>query len=231
MMYLPFVVMLIILGLLVFVVQRRKEDGKRTFLQGHRVKWLIIGYSLILLLSVGAYYFIPSPKVIHSDQVQLDEWFDMYPYASGLADISELQPYIKDTQSFAYSEDELKLELYGALYAEPFFVRVEKSETLIDQIEVNYYETPAAVQGIDISDDIPSVDISMADDALNLYLPEQVDVHMTLYKNEFPFNQFLPGRSLDFTMNVIFPERLILLKVPTHVDVIGDDMFDIYESE
>lgn len=222
------IVLMMLIAISIVVFQWVKPKGRPPLLRGHVGKWLILGYSAILLVSVLMYYVFIKPNIIYSEQVEMTDWFDMYPYASGLSDLSELKAYKKDSQSYPFVAEQLNLTVLGALYGDPLFVRVEKSEMLKEQIELDYYESPTAIDGIDISIEVPKVEFNMVNDELTMSLPEQTDIYVTSYKNEFPFNQFINDQ-FDFYINVLFPERLIVLRVPENLRVVGNDMVNIYE--
>lgn len=228
-MYLPFVLMFLILGLLIFVARRRTTTTKPVFFYGNRIRLMLFGYVLVLLLSVGIYFLIPSSDGIYSEQV--DEHIpDLYLYASGELPISDIRTYLKEKKEFAFESDVLNIEAFG--FSDELLIRVEKSEELDGVVVASYYQTPTIVEGIDVSADIPPTQFNLSGESLEVFMQDHIDINVTAYKSEFPFIQFLNENGVnDYPGNVIFPQKILHLSVPMGVKVDGAEFLNLFFDE
>lgn len=230
MMYVPFVIMFLMLGLLIFVARRRTNTTKPVFFYGNRIKLMFIGYVMVLLLSVGIYFFLPSSDGTYSEHVGDEEIPELYLYASGELPISDIHSYLKGKKEFAYESDTLNIETIG--YADELFIRVEKDDTLDGKIEASYYKTPTIVHGLDVSVGVPSIRFYLSDQSLEVFMQDHVEINVTVFKNEFPFTQFLNESGMsDDPGSVIFPQQILHLNVPEHVSVHGAEHLNIFLDE
>lgn len=230
MMYLPIVLMLGILGLLIFIARRRTTTTRPVFFYGNRIKWLVLGYVCLLLLSVGIYFLIPSSNTIYSEKWSHEPVPDLYLYASGAQPLTDISSYLKQTKEFEYQLDELNIETFG--YSDEILIRVEKNEQLEGVVEASYYETPTIVQGIDVSEKNPPLKFGLSGESLEVHLQEHVDIHVTAYKNEFPFIQFINQHLYyENPAKILFPQKMLHLRVPENVKVNGADFLNLFLVE
>ncbi|RIW34020.1 hypothetical protein D3H55_10515 [Bacillus salacetis] len=219
--------LLFFVGILALVFFGLKALGVR-FFRGKRGNWLFGGYTAILLIAAVISYMIPntvsyggepvSDERMKQEQHQSDEFFRLVR-AGNIAEAEGVP--LKKEWELPIEGNELEVPYTKSDYY--ISVLVERKDTADGVIEAAHYTSKSFLANIDVTEEVPSPDLSIVEGHLEIIPPEPVEIKMARTAYPYPFYQFTEGYSMfgretDFFHNM----EIIYLRVPSNVAVTGD---------
>lgn len=229
-MLLMFLPILFILILAAGVGTVMVKASRRIRVSPKKTRWMIGGYTLILLTAAVLSVSVLSDKsekfktwtVEEMKQIESEQMRVMAAAHSGkLIDLDGVYTS-KKSWSFPYENQKLDIthleEESGGV-----MVFVQEKETNDDLIEAVHYTGNVFVDGMDMTDKKSSADLELKGKILSVKAAEMVYVNVTKFTSGFPFQQFSNGKSwfLGERPSMGFGQDFILLKVPNDVEVDG----------
>ncbi|MEL3971767.1 hypothetical protein AAEO50_05675 [Rossellomorea oryzaecorticis] len=226
-MFLPiFIILVLVAGVATFMVRasRRKRVGSK------KSRWMIGGYTLILLAAAVLSVSVLSDKgeefktltaeelkLIESEQMRV-----MDAAHSGKLQNVEGGYTNKNSWSFPYDDQQLDITYLDDETAS-VMVFVQEKDTNDDVIEAIHYTGNVFVDGMDMTDKKSSAELELRGKILSIKAPEMVSVNVTKFSSGFPFQQFTGEKNWFFgeRPSMGFGHDFILLKVPEDVEVDG----------
>lgn len=212
---------IILLGLIIIIgVALTIKMGNAKYNRSKRIYWILGGYVLLLLLSVGVYLFIPvQEEEVKPDTEGVPSLYDI-AYEGAPVDIAS--KYKVKQWEFDYENDQLSLSNRGD-DQNTIPVRVDRKEN-DGKIEATYYQTPTFRFGMDMTKYIHPVGVSMEADNLFVDLPDSTRLEFNGYKKEFPMKQFTEEGfwESDNWMEYgdrIYGEQFLYLRVPKNIKI------------
>lgn len=226
-MFLPIlIILLLVAGVGTFVVKasrRRRVSPKKT-------RWMITGYTLILLVAAilslsvlsdkGAEFKIVSAEEM--EEIESEQMKVMDAAHSGVLENVERGYTNKKSWSFRYIHQKLDITHLDE-ELERVMVFVQKKDTDDEVIEAVHYTGNVFVDGIDMTEKKSSAKLELRGKILSIQAPDMVYVNVNKFASGFPFQQFSDTKSWFYAErpSMGFGRDFILLKVPKDVEVDG----------
>jgi amino acid transporter len=226
-MYVPLLLILLLIavvGILMFKATRRRRFSPK------KMRWMIIGYTFILLLAaIISYSMLPENgevvktvpaeemKQIESEQIKVID----AAHSGKLVNVDGTYTN-KKSWSFPYTHPNLNIT-YLDEEATNMLVFVEEIDTKDNVIEAVHYTGNIFLDGMDMTEKKSSPKLELRGNILSLTAPSIVSLSVSKFSSGFPFRQFSNDK------NGLFSERpsmgagqdFILLRVPKDVKVDG----------
>lgn len=131
---------------------------------------------------------------------------------------------VKKKWTFPVSKDRIILTKPEAYYSQVF---VEMSSELQGEIQVTNYVGRSLINGMDVTKERDSVDVSLSEDQLTIKSPAQVDFKFAEISTGFPFNQFSGDIINLFSSDFDSYEGMdiIYMKVPENLEIEGEVVY------
>ncbi|MFC4024846.1 hypothetical protein ACFOUV_13670 [Oceanobacillus longus] len=214
-MFMPFIILLIIATVIIYSLRwlNRQRFAKKGY-------WLLGGYVLLLLLSVGVYYLIPvpqedsegEPEDIHTAKLQ-GVIYDGIP-------IESIRQYLDKEWEFPSNQESIHIGYQGNI-DHSIQIAVERSGNT-DSIEASFYQTPVYIMNTKITESLQPVNVEFFSGNLMVETPESMYLEFSTYAKEFPVKQFTGQLKDDWWDDVEISEQLLYLKVPENIEISSD---------
>lgn len=211
------IIILILLIVLFILLSRRSYAVFPKLFYGKRIRWTVTGYVVVLLVATFVFYIMPEPDSMEQESGMNDEDIDGWAIASQIHSAAsngtvgeEFDQYIVQDQEIEVTDDTYNLNQANG---EPVFVFIKEKDENDGVVDATLYQTPTVIGGIDISDDIPSMNMETNPTEATLTVPEHPELEFIAYQTEFPITQFTGGD------NWMHPEiqkgdNLLLVQIP-----------------
>lgn len=225
---LPFFLMaLLILGVFVFGKKMIKFRGKFNLIKG---RWILTIYMICLVASVFISFFIPEtestsfPKATEEDRKSLAIDLEGAAYEGKLDDISNLVKH--KNKEISLKGKQLKIVSEN----EDFFMSIiiERIKTPSAKIDSTIYQTKSIFRGLDISNKLQPVSLTLEGDRLSIIGPSPIEMSIQNFSDEMTFSQFTDGGIFNYDTDTFETGNILLyLKVPEVIDVENETNFDM----
>jgi len=219
---------LVILIIIVVAVALRKNMHK--IIKAKYRKQLLATYIALLLLMTVIYLFV-QPK-----ETTVTEKTDTSPYLLDMIDQSidntRLESYKAKEWTMPLSDNKLTIHVSskGNKSEQIVPVFVMEDEQLTDMAVISHYETPSVLNNIDITKDLPNIDVDVAEGDVLLYYPplqgeyvyQAIHKDMVIYQfsgqsDDDVYFDFYPGET---ALIMFVPERTVIAADLRHVEII-----------
>lgn len=225
---LPIILSLFIFGFIIFLTKRNGKR-KKTYLSSKKIRWMLVVYVVILLISVGLFFLIPNEEdAVKGEKISnpgISYRLTEAIYNGHVANIDE--KFIAKQWNFSFKQNELTIE---AIENDINGISIIVERKDVNSIEVNFYQTPTFIKGMDITDQIKSPHIELSSKTLTITKPKHNELNFTSFKQEFTMSQF-QGEDLQDNdvvwlgeKSYIRGEQLLYIRVPKDLKIqVGDD--------
>ncbi|OEF96613.1 hypothetical protein [Desulfuribacillus alkaliarsenatis] len=194
-----------------------------------RVRWLLAGYTVLLLIAIAIFYMLPKDQFIQQDIISGSELASEEYYSHNFYEIAkqgkleESEGIIRNGQwSFDYNDDLLRITDSQGMPAN-VWIMAERSEDLEGEIQIYSYTTRTILRGIDLTEDIKAPNVRIEGNRLIIQEALPYELYFANFKQEYVIGQFLTSSPLvDTNYNAnraIFGSRMLLVKVPANLEV------------
>ncbi|GAB4075158.1 hypothetical protein GCM10028778_26610 [Barrientosiimonas marina] len=221
----PIIILLLIVGLIVFATFKLpKGNWRRSYTT--RVRRLFIVYSAVLILAVPAALMLPESSDAPGEAVSAP--VDDFPRLAGMAEDGSIdktdQIYQQESWELSAEKQDIRLEMVSG--HDPYTgipVYAERVSDQSDTIQATYYQTPLIIEGRDMSDKLPPLDVQYTSGAIRINVSTPFDIDLSTFRQEFPISQFTSTSGEEngpWSDRVIKGgEQLIYLKIPEDVQL------------
>ncbi|MBY7142134.1 hypothetical protein KFZ56_03315 [Virgibacillus sp. NKC19-3] len=205
---------IVAVGISIMIKRRANSYGKGVF-------WGLCIYVITLLMAMLVFFFLPIENDTAEDESgeAVDSPILYQAVQNGNMDEID-EDYVRGAWNYTFEEDTLDIEAPGN-DVNPINIFVEQIDDLTHEVEVVSYQTPTFMNGVNVTNDIPTPEAALVADVLTVRKPEPQDVHFSVFKSEFPIRQF-SGDSLFGQRTNHISNELIYIRVPERVDVTID---------
>lgn len=225
---LPLIFVLSCLLLLFFLMKSGRGFTIR-FINGRKTYILLTIYIVVLLISVGVFFIIPSPeKSISNQVVELDKVLnsnvivDDVVYGGGSIELYD--DYIENKWEFELEADDLSIiDQMNEAYMP---IIIDEKDEADGMVEVTTYRTPSVVKGMDITDQIDAVGISFSPHKLQVMVA-YTKLSFVTFEQEFIAKQFSSDSSdVAYDEDIYLGDDLLYIRIPKGVQIEEND--DLY---
>ncbi|MBP2080030.1 hypothetical protein [Oceanobacillus polygoni] len=180
--------------------------------------WMLFGYFLLLIISVGVYYFssVSEEENVESKYNDMNRG-DLYNVLYEGAPIESYQQYLEKEWEFPYEEDTLHIDYLGD-DMNTINVAVERYDG--NSIEAAFYQTPTYVNGENVQEYMTPIDLQLYSDQLVIELAELRELRFSSFAKEFPMQQFREGND-DWWWSgygIEWGTQLLYLRIPNGIE-------------
>ncbi|SET00923.1 hypothetical protein SAMN05216389_104152 [Oceanobacillus limi] len=224
--FIPLITLIILLLFLIFVTTGVSNKVNRIF-SFVKAQWLLGVYIAVLILSTGFYFLIPN-DVNSDEQFDVERIPNLYNVVNQGEEVD--QQYIQDEWEFEYEKNQLQLNAHYVNEVNSAYTFIEAHSNGTDQVEIIHYRTPTLIAGgINVTEIIPPLDISISDNELTLINSDPIDQQFSSYKKEFTITQH-SGEKSEGWMEPIYRHRgedIVLIRVPQDLEVDYDSEMNV----
>lgn len=218
---LPFLFMIALLGMVIWFVMR--TAGSNNFFKKKLVfKSLLGAYLAVLIASIVVFEVLPKNNndllsVNAKEANEISSRFYEMIFEGNKKDIDPA--LIQKEWELEYEGKKLELSSLEGNFKESVIVK-RKAEN-DGKIEGTYYSS-LIMNGTDYTDVLMPIDLSLEEDTLNIIgIPEGIDLHFAMYKNEFVINQFTGEKSwMDPNHDGYSNIQVLYLEIPKDLELI-----------
>ncbi|WP_339230141.1 hypothetical protein NSQ77_07925 [Oceanobacillus sp. FSL K6-2867] len=187
--------------------------------------WMLLGYFLLLIISVGVYYFFPVSEVENVESKDNDmNRDDLYNVLYEGAPIESYQKYLETEWEFPYEKDTLYIDYLGDDMG-TINVVVERYDG--NTIEAAFYQTPIYVNGESVQEYMNPIDLQLYSDQLVIELAESRELRFSSFAKEFPMQQFTKKNDKWWSgFEIEWGTQLLYLRIPNGIETSSN--YDIY---
>jgi hypothetical protein len=224
-MFLPIlIILLLVAGVAVLIGKMVRGGPKKT-------RWMVGGYTLILL-AAAIVSFSVAPKNVqksrpaNSDEIERIDRAQMNvmdaAHSGRLMDLEGVFTS-KKSWSFPYDNQKLEIEHSGDEESAGIMVFVQQKDREDGVIEAVHYTGNVFVDGMDMTKEKAPAGLDLQGSVLMVREPGMVHVNVTMLSPGFPYQQFSDSKTGLFADHhgMGFGQDFILLKVPASVKVEG----------
>ncbi|WP_407271985.1 hypothetical protein [Radiobacillus sp. PE A8.2] len=214
------------IGAFVFLILRRLGNAKKPILV-NRIKWIFIGYGIVLLCATVLYYFMPKDSfkpAASTDTAELENRDDLITnmYNQALQGNVDQLEGITVKEDWQFEVDGSQLTINQSDYNA--FIFVEKKENADNKIDVTEYGTKAYFDNIDVTDLLQASNITYRNNELMINSPYRASINIVKFNKEFTITQFTGEKGMGHDVNNIRENTIIYVQVPADVEVSGDEI-------
>jgi hypothetical protein len=224
-----------VLLLLLIVVILSTQAGKKlhVIISAKKNIWILGGYILLLLVSTVVFHLLPKENFIVGNASTTgtsvsEHGFYLFEKLINKEEIEK--EFVKEKNMYVYEGSELLLKGYGYGQHE-YDIMLERVPDLYDQIEVTIYTAAAKINGVDVSDQIPSPSYHFKEESFAVEKPLPVIITMSYLNKEFPFKQYSGDKWMDYGSGSSFSYPIIYLRVPKGLEVNWEQDLMVTEIE
>src|SRR5699024_715482 len=183
---------------------------------------------LVFLAMITIVFFVVQPKLVMTDK-QIEQPPAIFEIIHDQDELSMLEPFKKAEWDMKLVDDLIKLQ---ASYSESWMyipVIVVEDKMRENEAHIVYYETPAILNGIDISSLIDMPDIEGVDHHIDVnIIDEMKEYEFHSIQHDAVLRQVQIGRQEGPLFDISEGEIAIVMTVPEGTTVVADvDQFDI----
>ncbi|MYL59225.1 hypothetical protein GLW20_17090 [Virgibacillus halodenitrificans] len=184
---------------------------------GYRVRAMLSGYVIFLLLCVLVFFLLPTAN---REQEKPAKEKEEAPYLYELLETGQVdqinKQYIREKWEYPYEATDINIQAPDN-DAEGVTVMINTANDLENEVRVTFYQTPAYVDNIDISKKIYPPNVKLSEETLHIYKPEVTEVEYAAFTPEFPFRQ-LAGKSI---LDDLFEHgrQVLYIQIPDNVRI------------
>ncbi|KZE64816.1 hypothetical protein AWM68_09155 [Fictibacillus phosphorivorans] len=197
-----------------------------------KIKWLLGGYTLVLLLATAFSVTLLPEHVTEGKMVTRSEMDKVQAAQSKIIDrafagkLENVKGAFleKENWSFPFKGSTLDInmidkEMYGIM------VFVEKKK-INGVVEATHYYGKSYIDGMDFTDKIESPSLAVDGKTLSIKAPKMLEVSFTKFSEGFAFSQFSGTRNaFEDHHTSVMGNDFILLSVPSDLNITGDVNF------
>lgn len=216
---LPILLVILMLSFVSWLVFKRGIINHNLFKNRSVVKILMLTYACVLVISVIIGLLIPEKKenafVIEH---RYNDEMTMVEEAMMNGQLDDVEPVA--SWEFPYHANDLHIQADD----DEQWITVERKSENDGVIEAKYI-TQTMMDGIDITERIPSIEVELEKDTLTLMGNGEVTLNFAQFQKEFVISQFTGKKSgdMDFSSS---DTRILYLKIPKDLNLVYEE--DIY---
>jgi hypothetical protein len=224
------IIIILIIAIAVNNMKRTKNKGGK-YIYSIRVRWVVSGYIILLLISMGVEAILPvqaesEEKIVDFNELDLES-IDLYSAAIEGRIAEADRSYIRKEWNLNYEGETLTVASQSDEYLETQIV-VERKKDNDGKIEAVYYSTRSMVNDMDFTDRINPPGLKLADDILMVSNPIKVKLKYIQFQNVFSVNQFT-GEDTFFEHSTSYHGQSILyIRIPNNLELINNETINIY---
>lgn len=182
---------------------------------GKRGNSIFLVYLAILFIATGMYYLLPPFPTAYTENMRNTPSLYDTVFENDLETIPST--FIDEQWEFTFEQQRLQMDVVPQ-QSDPLLTAIERKKENDGEVEVIYYTTPLIIEGMEITDYTPSLDIELTEQALQLKLANPVELQFRAFQNEFAIAQFTEQ---DYWMNaaIIRPEQLLYVRIPKGMEI------------
>jgi membrane protein implicated in regulation of membrane protease activity len=215
----------IILLIIAIVVKNMKtavnKGGK--YVYSTRIIWIVSGYIVLLLLSMGVEAILPAKAVSEEkivDSKELDqESIDLYDAAIEGRIAETDRAFIRKEWNIDYEGETLTFASQNDEYLETQIV-VERKQDNEGRIEATYYSTRSIVNNMDYTEKINPPGLELADDILMVSNPKKLKLKYIQFQNVFSVNQFTKEDTFFEHHTSYHGQSILYLRIPSNLELV-----------
>ncbi|MDF2858836.1 MAG: hypothetical protein K0Q87_4687 [Neobacillus sp.] len=218
--------LIIIIPIIAIAVKNMKRTGNKSgkFIYSMRVRWVVSGYIILLLISMGVEAILPvqaenEENIVDFKELDLES-IDLYSAAIEGRIAEEDRSYIRKEWNLNYEGDTLTVASQNDEYLETQIV-VERKKDNDGKIEAVYYSTRSMVNNMDFTERIKPPGLKLADEILMVSNPIKVKLKYIQFQNVFPIKQFSGEDTFFEGHNTSYHGQSILyLRIPNNLELV-----------
>ncbi|RDW21138.1 hypothetical protein CWR48_04060 [Oceanobacillus arenosus] len=224
---LPIVLMLLIIVVGIIIIS--KVNWRNVAKVGY---WMLGAYVIVLLLSVGVFYFVPvtEEEPIQTPESEYDYHLD--EVLLGERPVESINEYLVEEWDFEYELDHIQIGYQGDIN-NTVNIAVERTDG--NTIKAAFYQTPVYGFNMELTKFIRPMDIQLSDDRFVVKLPVTKQLKFTSFDKEFPLMQFKDSPNedwLDVPESLYWGGQLLYLQVPREIEINAEmDVYIEYVNE
>jgi hypothetical protein len=197
------------------------KGGK--YVYSTRIIWIVSGYIVLLLISMGVEAILPAKAVSEEKIVDIKELdqesIDLYDAAieGRIAEVD--RAFIRKEWNLDYEGETLTLAGENDEYLETQVI-VERKKDKDGKIEAIYYSTRTVVDNIDFTERIDSPGLELADDILMVSNPKKVALKYIQFLNVFSVNQFTKEDTFFEHHTSYHGQSILYLRIPNNLELV-----------
>ncbi|MBM7621023.1 hypothetical protein JOC95_002896 [Bacillus tianshenii] len=179
---------------------------------------LLTGYIALLLVATAVFYLLPNKKYqpVESIPVADESWEKLYEDLLEKREVD--QKHVRSKTSYSIEEKDLQLAVTSPDYY--VSIIVERDGSLENRVEATLYASYLAVNGFDLSNEIPTPTLKLQNGTLTIMQPSKLEVELNLIKKEFVYSQFSKESWLeDDRFGSTHSAPILYLKVPEDIKI------------
>ncbi|OLS39290.1 hypothetical protein [Bacillus sp. MRMR6] len=213
----------IIVAMVVFILRMLKSSQKRSIMYGNRVRWMLGGYILVLLISTGIAPLLQTTeatyKKVGKDQDFANEGFQIYEAAIE-GEIERVdRKYISETWNFDYDGNQLDISHVDGEYIS-FQTVVERKATNDGKIEAIYYKAGSGMNDMDLTEVVNPIRMELSGDTLILMNPKITTLTFYQFEQPFTIKQFTGESWQGHHTHFIDGQSVLYLRIPKNLELI-----------
>ncbi|AUJ23869.1 MULTISPECIES: hypothetical protein [Virgibacillus] len=215
--YLPLFILLLFVAIVFGVLKL----SKHRFRHYHQyVKFIFLGYVILLLIAAGISFFVPYNEVVKRQAKNSD--IVLYNYFAGDRHWQDVDSSYQQKQwEFSVSSNQ---PLHIVSPDGSMDVYVERTGDLQNKIDIRYFQSPHFINGINvmqfIEEDVFPI-VTFKDSQLTIWEPQSIEKNVYTIQSELPFKQFSEERNLSdgaFRNG----ERILLIRASEDIEIKAD---------
>jgi hypothetical protein len=206
----------------------RAAMQKATFINPRSIRWILLGYIVLLMVSVVVSYTIPQDdeKVIGpgTSIEDAENFVQNFHEAISRGNLSKVEGiFTINDWSFPLHESGLHFKLNQEDQS-GMRLLIERKADNDGKVEVFHYTTPYIVQGIDVSEYlVNSPKVELENGVLSITRPERSQIRLARFHREFTITQFTGENIFSDDYYGLIGESVLYVKVPEIVQITADE--------
>lgn len=221
--FLPILIMIII-AITFGAFIKKNSTPKVRYMTGKPTRFFIYGYASILLIALIVYYLLPTQPVEGNNNLYDMQALHQEIYtAASEGKIDQINEKYKNRKlEFAIPGEQLTITPTDPYYDITIFA--ERKDTNDGKIEVMSITTPLIIEGIDYTNTIKTLGISLDGDRLTLIYPEPTEIKLAVDSKEFTISQFTEDLESYNIMEPIFRNTgIIYMEIPKDLQITNEN--------
>ncbi|SDP30344.1 hypothetical protein [Halobacillus aidingensis] len=220
-----FMPILILLAVIIALSLLIKKSSRFGFGRGKAGLWMLISYSVLLVVSAVIFLAIPlgSIELKGQEKEEKEEQKSQQFYeAVQEGKLDEIEEWRIHEWSFPFDKEQLILQVLEN-DVNGINIFVERTDDLTETVEAFYYQTPLMINGYEVEEKyMPAVSMVMT--TLSIYPGEKLNLKYKMFGSEFPFRLFDKenGSMWGDTTVSHWNGTALYIRVPEGLDVVGD---------
>ncbi|NWQ42495.1 hypothetical protein MLOOGBEN_17470 [Bacillus sp. EB106-08-02-XG196] len=219
---LPFlIILIIILG----IVRILRSGRMKKVLQGSRLRWMLGGYVVILLICTGVSPLLPykevNYKIINNSQDIDKESTELYE-AAVKGNIDKIDnKFVSKVWSLGYEERELNITTENDELISTAVI-VERKTANDGKIEALHFKTRSGVNNMEITELEKPITVELNGKTLTIMNPEKVKLKFSQFQQAFTVNQFTGEKPFRHSTRFYGGTSILYLKIPKDLKLVDN---------